>query len=176
MIDASKCFLARRKPIGNKRHDIAEASRALIVQAYGEFDNKVYKSVESDGKPIVCKSKVMDGISLGYSKVVVETPVYNEDGSLALKRGKKVADTSKRDTESIPLTEEIQDYITREVLPYNPDAWVDENKTKIGFEIPFTRTFYEHKKIEPSADIAARIAEREQSLMAKLRELFSEEN
>lgn len=176
LIDASKCFLARRKPIGNKRHDIAEASRALIVQAYGEFEAKVYEGVESDGKPIVCKSKVMDGISLGYSKVVVETPVYNEDGSLALKRGKKVADTSKRDTESIPLTEEIQDYIVREVLPYNPDAWVDESKTKIGFEIPFTRTFYEYMEIEPSADIAARIAEREQSLMAKLRELFGEEN
>ena len=176
LIDASKCFLARRKPIGNKRHDIAEASRELIVQAYGEFQTKVYEGVESDGKPIVCKSQVVDGISLGYSKVVVETPVYNEDGTLALKRGKKVADTAKRDTENIPLTEDIHIYIAREVLPYNRDAWVDESKTKIGFEIPFTRTFYEYKEIEPSADIAARIAEREQSLMAKLRELFSEEN
>ncbi len=176
LIDASKCFLARRKPIGNKRHDIAEASRALIVQAYGEFETKVYEGVESDGKPIICKSQVVDGVSLGYSKVVVETPVYNEDGSLALKRGKKVADTAKRDTENIPLTEDVHIYIAREVLPYNPDAWVDESKTKIGFEIPFTRTFYEYKEIEPSADIAVRIAEREQSLMAKLRELFSEEN
>lgn len=176
LIDASKCFLARRKPIGNKRHDIAEASRELIVQAYGEFQTKVYEGVESDGKPIICKSKVMDGISLGYNKVVVETPVYNEDGSLALKRGKKVADTAKRDTENIPLTEDINIYIAREVLPYNPDAWVDEGKTKIGFEIPFTRTFYEYKEIEPSSDIAVRIAEREQSLMTKLRELFSEEN
>ena len=117
----------------------------------------------------------MDGISLGYSKVVVETPVRNEDGSLLLKRGKKVADTTKRDTESIPLTEEIDEYIAREVLPYNPDAWVDESKTKIGYEIPFTRMFYEYTAIEPSADIAARIAEREQSLMAKLHELFGEE-
>lgn len=176
LIDASKCFLARRKPIGNKRHDIAEASRELIVRAYGEFETKVYEGVESDGKPIVCKSQVVDGISLGYSKVVVETPVYNEDGSLALKRGKKVADTAKRDTENIPLTEDILIYIAREVLPYNPEAWVDESKSKIGFEIPFTRTFYEYKEIEPSADIATRIAERERSLMAKLRELFSEEN
>lgn len=176
LIDASKCFLTRRKPIGNKRHDIAKASRELIVQAYGEFRATVYKGVEEDGKPIVCKSEVVDSISLGYSKVVVETPVRNEDGSLVLKRGKKVADTSKRDTESIPLAEEIQDYIAREVLPYNPDAWVDESKTKVGFEIPFTRTFYEYKAIEPSADIAARIAEREQSLMRKLHKLFSEEN
>ena len=175
LIDASKCFLARRKPIGSKRHDIAEASRSLIVQAYGEFQTKTYEGVESDGKPIVCKSKIVDGISLGYSKVVVESPVCNEDGSLALKRGKKVADPSKRDTENIPLTEKIEDYIAREVLPYNPDAWVDETKTKVGYEIPFTRTFYEYTKIEESDVIAARIAEREQSLMAKLHELFDEE-
>lgn len=176
LIDASKCFLARRKPIGSKRHDIAEASRSLIVQAYGEFQTKTYEGIESDGKPIVCKSKIVDGISLGYSKVVVESPVRNEDGSLALKRGKKVADPSKRDTENIPLTEKIEDYIAREVLPYNPDAWVDESKTKVGYEIPFTRTFYEYTKIEESDVIAARIAEREQSLMAKLRELFEGES
>lgn len=175
LIDASKCFLARRKPIGSKRHDIAEASRSLIVQAYGEFQTKNYDGVETDGKPIVCKSKIVDGISLGYSKVVVESPVRNEDGSLALKRGKKVADPSKRDTENIPLTEKIEDYIAREVLPYNPDVWVDETKTKVGYEIPFTRTFYEYTKIEESDVIAARIAEREQSLMAKLHELFGEE-
>lgn len=175
LIDASKCRLARRKPIGNKRYDIAQASRDMIVQAYGEYCTRNYEGVEEDGKPIICKSKVVEGISLGYSKVVVETPVYNEDGSLLLKRGKKVADTAKRDTESIPLTEEIDEYIAREVLPYNPDVWVDESKTKVGYEIPFTRTFYEYTAIEPSADIAARIARREQSLMAKLNELFREE-
>lgn len=175
LIDASKCRLARRKPIGNKRYDIAKASRDMIVQAYGEYCTRNYEGVEEDGKPIICKSKVVEGISLGYSKVVVETPVYNEDGSVLLKRGKKVAMPAKRDTESIPLTEEINEYIAREVLPYNPDAWVDESKTKIGYEIPFTRTFYEYTAIEPSADIAARIAEREQSLMAKLHELFREE-
>jgi len=175
LIDASKCRLARRKPIGNKRYDIAQASRDMIVQAYGEYCTRNYEGVEEDGKPIICKSKVVEGISLGYSKVVVETPVYNEDGSLLLKRGKKVADAAKRDTESIPLTEEIDEYIAREVLPYNPDAWVDESKTKVGYEIPFTRTFYEYTAIEPSADIAARIAQREQSLMEKLHELFREE-
>ena len=175
LIDASKCYLARRKPIGNKRHDIARASRDLIVQAYGEFMTKDYEGTEEDDKPIVCKSKVLDGISLGYNKVVVETPVRNVDGSLALKRGKKVADTAKRDTESIPLTEDIQNYIAREVLPYNPDAWVDESKTKIGFEIPFTRTFYEYRAIEPAEDIAKRIEAHEQSLMEKLHALFRKE-
>ena len=156
-----------------KKHAIEEEE--LDEEELDESEYEYYGDEEEDGKPIICKSKVVDGISLGYSKVVVETPVRNEDGSLLLKRGKKVADTTKRDTESIPLTEEIDDYIAREVLPYNPDAWVDESKTKIGYEIPFTRMFYEYTAIEPSADIAARIAEREQSLMAKLHELFGEE-
>ena len=172
LIDASKCCHSR-KPIGNKRVDIAENSRSMIVQAYGEYCTKVFEGTEEDGKPIVCKSKILDGVSLGYRKVVVETPVYNEDGTLVLKRGKKVADPTKRDTENIPLTEEVEEYISREVLPYNPDAWVDEGKTKIGYEIPFTRTFYEYEPTEPSEDIAARIAVREQNLMAKLHELFN---
>lgn len=175
LIDASKCRLARRKPIGNKRYDIAEASRAMIVQAYGEFQTKDYEDVESDGKPIICKSKVVEGISLGYNKVVVESPVRNEDGSLALKRGRKVADPSKRDTESIPLTEEIDEYMAREVLPYSPDAWVDESKTKKGYEIPFTRMFYEYMPVEASDVIAKKVSEREQRLMEKLHGLFEEE-
>ena len=174
LIDASKCCQSRRKPIGNKRVDITKNSRDMIVQAYGEYRTETYEGTEEDGKPIVCKSKILDGVSLGYRKVVVETPIYNEDGTPVLKRGKRVADTAKRDTENIPLTEEVEEYISREVLPYNPDAWVDEGKTKIGYEIPFTRTFYEYTPIEPSADIAVRIAEREQNLMAKLHELFSE--
>ena len=147
----------------------------MIVQAYGEFLTKDYAGVESDGKPIICKSKVVEGISLGYNKVIVESPVRNEDGSLALKRGRKVANPSKRDTESIPLTEEIDEYMAREVLPYSPDAWIDESKTKKGYEIPFTRMFYEYTPIEASDEIAARITEHEKALMAKLRELFAEE-
>ena len=175
LIDASKCCTSRRKPIGNKRNDISEKSRAMIVKAYGEFLPKDYEDVEADGKTITCKSKILDSVSLGYSKVVVETPMRNEDGSLVLKKDKKIADPSKRDTENIPLTEEIEEYITREVLPYNHDAWIDESKTKIGYEIPFMRTFYEYKKIEESVIIASRITEREQSLMSKLHNLFKTE-
>lgn len=172
LIDASKCCQSRRKPIGNKRVDIAERCRAMIVQAYGENRSKTYEGAEEDGKSIICKSKVLNGISLGYRKVVVETPIYNEDGTLVLKRGKKVADTAKRDSENIPLTEDVEEYISREVLPYNPDAWVDGGKTKIGYEIPFTRTFYEYKKIEPADQIAQRIEVHEHALMEKLYELF----
>ncbi len=176
LIDASACCLARRKPIGNKRNDIGDISREMIVQAYGKYETETYTGIEKDGKPIVCKSKVLESVSLGYRKVVVESPELDAAGNPVMKKGKPVADASKRDTESIPLTEEIQEYMEREVLPYNPGAWVDESKTKVGYEIPFTRTFYEYKQIEPSEEIAKRIAEREQRLMGKLHELFDAED
>jgi len=97
-----------------------------------------------------------------------------EGGRKVEKKGRVVADTSKRDTENVPLGEDIGEYMKREVLPYNPDAWVDETKSKVGYEIPFTRTFYEYKKIEPSADIAKRIKEHESRLAATLGKLFGE--
>jgi len=172
LVDASKCFEPRRKAIGNKRVDISEACRDLIVQACGEFMDKDYEASTESGRSIVCKSKVLDGDSFGYRKIVVESPQLNEDGSKLLKRGKPVADTAKRDTENVPLTEEVDTYFAREVLPYNPDAWIDHSKTKVGYEIPFTRTFYEYKAIEPAADIAQRIEEHERVLMEKLHKLF----
>ena len=174
LIDASKCCMTRRKPIGKKRNDIGKNSREMIVRAYGEYVSQTLIGTEEDGKEIVCKSKVLEGVSLGYNKVTVESPLLDADGKPVLKKGKPVADADKRDSETIPLTEEIEEYMAREVLPYNPGAWVDESKTKVGYEIPFTRTFYEYKAIEPSEDIAKRIAEREQNLMGMLHELFGE--
>ena len=147
---------------------------AVIISDYhiGTLTDKIVKFTIDKANKL--GKKVIENGEYAYEGTLTIAPykVYNEDGSLALKRGKKVADTAKRDTENIPLTEDIHIYIAREVLPYNRDAWVDESQTKSGFEIPFTRTFYEYKEIEPSADIAARIAAREQSLMARLRELF----
>ena len=173
LIDASKCFEPRRKPIGNKRVDITSACRDLIVKAYGEFRDETYEADSDDGKVhLVCKSRVLDSVSLGYNKITVENPLLNEDGTKVLKKGKPVADPSKRDTENVPLDEDMDAYFAREVLPYNPDAWIDKGKTKVGYEIPFTRTFYEYKEIEPAAQIAQRIEEHERSLMRKLHDLF----
>jgi type I restriction enzyme M protein len=115
---------------------------------------------------------VLACVSLGYNKIVVESPTLNEDGTKLLKKGKPVADSSKRDTENVPLDEDMDVYFAREVLPYNPDAWIDKSKTKVGYEIPFTRTFYEYKEIEPADEIAKRIEAHEQSLMQKLHDLF----
>lgn len=175
LIDGSKCFEARRKSIGNKRVDITEACRELIVKAYGEYTDKTYEQELENGGHIVCKSKVLDSVSLGYYKITVESPMLDEDGNKVLKKGKPVADPSKRDTENVPLDEDIDAYFAREVLPYNPDAWIDKSKTKVGYEIPFTRTFYEYKEIEPADQIAKRIEEHEHALIQKLHELFGKD-
>lgn len=175
LIDASRCYESRRKSIGNKRVDITDACRELIVKAYGAYADHTYEQALESGAHIVCKSRVLDSVSLGYNKIVVETPEMDENGQPVRKRGKPVADTSKRDTENVPLDEDMDVYLAREVLPYNPRAWIDKSKTKVGYEIPFTRTFYEYKPIEPAADIAKRIEAHEQSLMQKFHDLFGKD-
>lgn len=175
LIDASKCFIPRRKPIGNKRVDIKDRAKDMIVKAYGEYRDVTFEeSVEDGGNlyQITVKSKVIPSISFGYNKITVETPVVDSDGKPILKRGKLQPNTSKRDTENVPLEEDVDAYFEREVLPYNPDAWIDHSKDKVGYEIPFIRTFYEYVTPEPAADIATRIEEHENVLMSKLKALF----
>ena len=172
LIDASHCFEPRRKSIGTKRNDITDACRELIVTAYGEFANgKVYG--EKNG--IYCESKVFESVEFGYNKIVVERPQRDEAGNVILKRGKPVPDTSLRDTENVPLVQDIDAYFAREVLPYAPDAWIDHSKTKVGYEIPMTRYFYEYQAPEAVEDIVARITALEQDISAGLAELFHKE-
>lgn len=172
LIDASHCFEPRRKSIGTKRNDITDACRELIVTAYGEFANgKVY----GDKNGIYCESKVFESVEFGYNKIVVERPQRDEAGNVILKRGKPVPDTSLRDTENVPLVQDIDAYFTREVLPYAPDAWIDHSKTKVGYEIPMTRYFYEYQAPEAVEDIVARITALEQDISAGLAELFHKE-
>ena len=169
LIDASHCFEPRRKSIGTKRNDITDACRNLIVTAYGEFANgKVY----GDKNGIYCESKVFESVEFGYNKIVVERPQRDEAGNILLKRGKPVPDTSLRDTENVPLVQDIDAYFAREVLPYAPDAWIDHSKTKVGYEIPMTRYFYEYQAPEAVEDIVARITALEQDISAGLAELF----
>lgn len=173
LIDASHCFEPRRKSIGTKRNDITDACRELIVTAYGEFANgKVY----GDKNGIYCESKVFESVEFGYNKIVVERPQRDEAGNILLKRGKPVPDTSLRDTENVPLVQDIDAYFAREVLPYAPDAWIDHSKTKVGYEIPMTRYFYEYQAPEAVEDIVARITALEQDISAGLAELFHKES
>lgn len=169
LIDASHCAEARRKSIGTKRNDITDLCRDLISKAYGEFKND---EIYGDKDGVYCQSKIFDNDEFGYSKIVVERPQVDEDGKAILKKGKPVADASLRDTENVPLKEDIDAYFEREVLPYAPDAWIDKKKTKIGYEIPMTRYFYEYQAPEKVEDIVQRINVLENDIQESLKALF----
>lgn len=168
LIDASHCYEARRKSIGTKRNDITDYCRELIVKAYGEFREGIF----GDENSIYCESKIFDAVEFGYNKIVVERPLVDENGKPVLKKGKKIADASLRDTENVPMDEDIDAYFAREVLPYAPVAWIDKSKTKVGYEIPMTRYFYKYKTPELAVDILSRIIELEDEISVSLKSLL----
>lgn len=173
LINASKMVEARKKNIGNKRYDITDTCRDIVVKAYKEFkNNEVY-----EWKDKVCESKIFDNKEFGYSRIQVESPMLDENGNIITK-GKKnqpVADAAKRDYENVPLKEDIDIYFEREVEPYNSHAWIDKTKTKIGYEIPFTKYFYTYDAPEESEIIAERLIGYEKAIMASLNKLFGKE-
>lgn len=172
LIDASHCYEQRRKSIGTKRNDITDQCRELIVKAYGAYENC---AVYGDKNGIYCESKIFETVEFGYNKIVVERPLRNENGEIVLKKGKPVADANLRDTENVPLVEDIDRYFEREVLPYAEDAWIDKKKTKVGYEIPMTRYFYEYQPPEKVEDIVERIHALEADIAVSLDKLFAEE-
>lgn len=159
LINAAEMYEKRRKSLGNKRNDIPRHYIDEITRLYGDF-----KETEV--------SKILHNDEFGYAKIVVERPLLDEKGQVVLKKGKPQPDTSLRDTENVPLAENIDSYFTREVLPYTPDAWIDESKTKIGYEIPFTRHFYKYTPPRPSRQIMAEILEIEKELDGALKVVF----
>lgn len=171
LIDASHCYTARRKSIGTKRNDISDSDRELIVKAYAAFENG---GIYGDKAGVYCESKIFAADEFGYNKIVVERPQRDANGAIVKKKGAPVADAALRDTENVPLTEDIDAYFAREVLPYAPDAWIDKKKTKIGYEIPMTRYFYEYQQPEASEDVLSRIIGLEDSISASLKSLFGE--
>lgn len=169
LIDASQCYDKRRKSLGNKRVEISDRCRELIMEAYKDFTDWSY---QSEDEALKVESKVLDNEYFKYSKLTVERPLIDEEtGEPILKKGKPQPDSKKRDTEIVPWTEDINEYMQKNVLPYAPDAWIDEKKTKVGYEIPFTREFYKYVAPRRSEDIFAHLKELEQQeseLMAKI--------
>ena len=159
LINANGLYEKRRKALGNKRNDIPESAIAEITRLYGDF-------VESE------ISKIFDTTDFGYTKITVERPLKDENGQPVLKKGKPQPDTALRDTENVPLKEDIQTYFEREVLPFAPDAWIDEKKSKVGYEIPFTRYFYKYEAPKPSLEIMQEILSIEAELDGALAEVF----
>lgn len=166
LVDASKCSVKRRKPIGDKRNEFTDECISLISKAYKAFEDGTWNEGE-----LSVEVKIKDRYDFKYTKVTVEQPLLDEDGKQILKKGKPQSDSSKRDTESIPWAENIEEYMQKNVLPYAPDAWIDEKKSKIGYEIPFTREFYKYVPLRHSDEIFAHLKELEQqesALMDKI--------
>ena len=150
LIDASGFWQKMRKSLGSKRKELSAEHIDRITKLFGSFEE-----AEQDGKPI---SKIFRNADFGYQTITVERPIRDEDGNVVLgqrgkAKGKPQADSSLRDTENVPLSEEIEDYFAREVLPHVPDAWIDVTKTKRGYEIPFNRHFYVFTPSRPLEEI-----------------------
>ena len=172
LIDASQCYEKRRKSLGNKRVEITETARQLIMQAYHAFDDGVVTQTAADGTEIRVESKVRENDYFKYSKLFIMNPERDAEGNVVKdKKGKPVFDKALNDTEIIPWLTDKDEYLQKNVAPYSPDFVVDEKKTKIGYEIPFTREFYKYTPLKPSADIFEELKaleKQESELMDKL--------
>ena len=139
LIDASAYWQKMRKSLGSKRKEMSDEHIAKVTQLFGEFIE-----AEEDGKPI---SRIFKNTDFGYTTITVERPLRDDAGNIVLgtkgkQKGKPQPDSALRDTENVPLNEDIDAYFAREVLPHAPDAWIDTEKSKVGYEIPFNRYFY----------------------------------
>lgn len=154
LIDASSFWQKMRKSLGSKRKELSPAHIDDITRLFGNFEEST-----RDGVPI---SRIFKNEDFGYRTITVERPERDDAGQVVLglkgkAKGKPVANTSLRDTENVPLSEDVDAYFKREVLPHAPDAWIDAEKTKVGYEIPFNRHFYVFKPPRPLAEIDAEL-------------------
>jgi len=158
LIDASGFWQKMRKSLGSKRKELSSAHIEDITRLFGEFREET-----RDGTPI---SRIFPNEAFGYRTITVERPLRlpaaegDEAGQVVLgqkgkAKGKPMPDSSLRDTENVPLSEDVQAYFEREVLPHAADAWIDHEKTKVGYEIPFNRHFCVFQPPRPLAEIDA---------------------
>ena len=169
LLDASKCSVKRRKNIGNKRVDLSDRCISLITKAYTDFHDNIYSDND-----LTVESRIFENTFFGFTKVTVETAQADENGKPILKKGSFQPVKGASDSEIIPLSEDIDEYLKKNVLPYNPLAFADRKKDKIGYEIPFTRLFYKFTAPQSSADIFAEIKALEEQETILMKELFGD--
>ena len=156
LINANGMFTKMRKPLGSKRNELSGEQIRAIVKEYEAFEESK-------------TSKIFDVDDFGYTTVTVERPLRDEHGEIVKDRkNRPKPDSALRDTENIPLGTDIDEYFEREVKPYAPDAWMDRKKDKVGYEIPFTRYFYEYTPLRPAAEILNDIKALESSIADNL--------
>lgn len=155
LIDASGMWQKMRKSLGSKRKELSDAHIDHITRLFGDF----VEAKDEEGKPI---SRIFDNEEFGYYSITVERPLRDEAGNIILGqkgklKGKPQPDSALRDTENVPYLQDVAEYFKREVLPHAPDAWIDPDKTKVGYEIPFNRHFYVFKPPRPLEVIDAEL-------------------
>ena len=167
LINGTTFFKKMSRSLGNKRNELSDEDIATITKIYGDFKAGKY-------------SKIFNNSDFGYSRITVERPLIDEKGKIAKdKQGNPKADAKLRDAENVPLKKgqvvstekDIDEYMQKEVLPHVPDAWVDHSKTKVGYEINFTKYFYEYKPLRSLAEIRADILALEEETEGMLREI-----
>jgi type I restriction enzyme M protein len=182
LIDASGFWQKMRKSLGSKRKELSPDHIEDITRLFGEFkdvperrlpsrlDARANKAVPPDSSPAQSRlqtgapplSRIFKNEEFGYRTITVERPERDAKGKVVLgtkgkTKGKPVPDANLRDTENVPLSEDVETYFKREILPHAPDAWIDHDKTKVGYEIPFNRHFYVFQPPRPLAEIDAEL-------------------
>ncbi len=152
LVDASGFWQKMRKSLGSKRRELSPAHIDDITRIFGRF-----KDVTRDGVPI---SRIFKNEDFGYRTITVERPQRDDKGEIVVGtkgkgKGKPVPDPDLRDTENVPLGKDVHAYFAREVLPHAPDAWIDDERMRVGYEIPFNRHFYVFKPPRPLSEIDA---------------------
>jgi len=159
LINGSSFFKKMKKSLGNKRKEVTDKGRNKILETYSNFVESEY-------------SQIHDNEYFGYTKVTIEQPKI-EDGEVVTNRqGQPILDTSKRDHERIPLTDDIEDYFEREVKPHLPDSWMDESTNKVGYEINFTKYFYQYKPLRSLSEITQDLLKLEEESENLLKEVI----
>ncbi|MCP1376339.1 N-6 DNA methylase [Dyella lutea] len=199
LIDAGSFWQKMRKSLGSKRKEMSDAHIDAITKLFGEFQEAELATVfDADGKEVERSiiaaaefapepppggkvkvaplARIFRNQEFGYTTITVERPLRDEQGKVVLgqkgkQKGQPQPDSSLRDTENVPLGEDIQAYFDREVLPHAPDAWIDEAKSKVGYEIPFNRHFYVFEPPRPLHDIDEELKAVSARIMAMLGEL-----
>ena len=198
LIDGSHFWRKMRKSLGSKRREMGEDDIAIVTRLFGEcVEAQLATVLDAEGKQVARQivvegeappqapeggkvklvpiSRIFPNDAFGYRTITVERPLRDERGKVVLgtrgkQKGKPQPDSSLRDTENVPLTEDVEDYFRREVLPHAPDAWIDHDKTKVGYEIPFNRHFY---VFEPPRSLGEIDADLKQ-VTGRIREMIEE--
>jgi len=168
LIDASSMWQKMRKSLGSKRKELSSEHIDEVTRLFGNA-----KKATIGGTPI---SRIFKNTDFGYQTITVERPERDEDGNIVAEtkgkhKGQPKIDTRLRDTEDVPLSEDIDEYFQREVLPHVPDAWIDHDKTKTGYEIPFNRLFYVFKPPRELDEIDAELKEVTDKIVTMIGEL-----